>query len=176
MSDATEGAKKFRSFNVIDDYNREVLFIETDYSIKSSRVIWVLRHLVNKYGKPKQIRMDNGPEFIAKLAEQWSQVNEIAFKYIEPGKPTQNAYIERFNRSFREGVLDAYVFENIDQVREVTANWISDYNNHRPHESLGNISPIMYRKKFSLTQAIPNVLRCAPATPTLHSAHLNRTT
>lgn len=175
MSDATEGARKFRTFNVIDDYNREVLFIETDYSLKSSRVIWVLKHLVNKYGKPKQIRMDNGPEFIAKLAEQWSQANEIEFKYIEPGKPTQNAYIERFNRSLREGVLDAYIFGNIDQVREVITNWVSDYNNHRPHEALGNISPIMYRKKNSLTQAIPNVLRCASATPSLHSAHLGRT-
>ena len=175
MSDATEQTRKFRTFNVIDDYNREVLFIETDYSLKSSRVIWMLRHLVNKYGKPKQIRMDNGPEFIAKLAEQWSQANEIVFKYIEPGKPTQNAYIERFNRSFREGVLDAYIFENIDQVREAVASWVLDYNNYRPHQALGNISPVNYRIKNSLTQAIPNVLRCASATPSLHSAHLERT-
>jgi putative transposase len=166
MSDALSNGTKFRSFNVIDDYNREVLFIETDYSLKSSRVIWVLKHLINRYGKPQKIRMDNGPEFVAKLAQSWSVANEIEFKYIQPGKPMQNAYIERFNKTYRECILDAYLFDCIEEVREATQLWIDDYNNARPHDALGGLPPRMYREKNS--KAIG--LRSASATPSLHYA------
>jgi putative transposase len=144
VTDVLDNSRRFRGFNVIDDYNREALFIEIDYSLPSNRIIWVLNHLINKKGKPKRIRMDNGPEFIAKIAENWSIMHQIEFIYIQPGKPTQNAFIERFNGSYRRGVLNKYIFETLDQVREQTQIWMDDYNHERPHDALGKIPPIKY--------------------------------
>lgn len=147
MCDALESGKRFRVLNIIDDYNREALLIKPKTIFPSEHVIEELENLVFYRGKPRYIRVDNGPEFIAKPFVMWCQQNNIEIKYIEPGKPMQNAFIERFNRLYREDVLDAYLFQDIHQVRTVTDQWREDYNENHPHGSLRGLSPRKYLKK-----------------------------
>lgn len=141
MSDALYGARKFRTLNVIDEGNREALAIDVAISIPAVRVIRVLQELVELYGRPKALRMDNGPELISGAFTEWCETRGIEARYIQPGKPDQNAYIERFNRSYRQEVLNAYVFESIEDVQLITDEWLEDYNTERPHDSLGRVPP-----------------------------------
>lgn len=89
--------------------------------------------------------MDNGPELIAQDLLDWCERNGVAPRHIQPGKPNQNTYIERYNRTFRDEVLNAYVFADLDQVREISAQWLRVYNEERPHNALGRIPPACYR-------------------------------
>ena len=142
MTDALLSGRKFRTLNLMDDYNREALAIEVDTSLPAERVIRVLDQITEWRGKPKSIRVDNGPEFISSALGLWSEERGISLQFIQPGKPTQNAYIERFNGSFRRDVLDAYLFEDIHQVRTLAEEWMEDYNHHRPHDALDGRSPM----------------------------------
>lgn len=147
MHDTLMNGRKFRVLNIIDDYNREALRIEPHFSIGSNLVIKILDRLVFERGKPSAIRVDNGPEFISSALTEWCMDQNIKLIYIQPGKPMQNGYIERFNRSYREDVLDANLFETIHQARQLSDEFMEDYNLHRPHEALGNLSPIDYKLK-----------------------------
>ncbi len=148
MADALWSGRRFRTFNVIDEFNREGLRIEVDTSLPAARVIRALNELVEVRGAPLSIRLDNGPEFIANALAQWAQSKGIALQHIQPGKPTQNAYVERFNKTYRTEVLDCYVFDSLQEVRDMTADWLHRYNHHRPHEALGRIPPVEYRVKL----------------------------
>jgi putative transposase len=144
MHDSLVSGRTFRTLNVIDDFNREVLAIEIDTSLPAAPVIRVLDALAAWRGYPKQLRSDNGPEFISNKLDEWAEKNGVLLDFIEPGKPAQNAYIERFNRTYREEVLDLYLFDDLAEAREITEAWLEEYNAIRPHESLGGLTPYRY--------------------------------
>lgn len=144
MSDSLVSGRTFRTFNVIDDYNREGLWIEVDTSLPAARVLRVLEAIAAERGYPQAIRTDNGPEFLAGKVAIWAKQHQVQLCFIQPGKPAQNAYIERFNRTYREEVLDAYCFTNLDEVRTVTGVWLEDYNHTRPHDAFDGMTPIYY--------------------------------
>jgi putative transposase len=148
MHDGLIGGRSFRSFNIIDDFNREVLNITIDTSLTSLRIIRELNKLIEWRGTPSKLRVDNGPEFISQALEDWSKDNQIDLTFIEKGKPHQNGYIERFNRTYREEILDNYAFESLKEARLMTQAWMWVYNNERPHSSLGYMSPRKFLLKY----------------------------
>lgn len=114
------------------------------------------QHTELLYGAPNAIRLDNGPELVSQMFTEWAAAKSIAIQYIQPGKPNQNAFIERFNRTYRTEVLDAYLFTNLEQVQTITDQWLVDYNEYRPHEALGNIPPVQFMPRLT---RVPNLYR-----------------
>lgn len=146
MSDSLETGRSFRTFNVIDDFNRECLGIEVDFSLPSERVVRSLEQIIEWRGKPEKLRCDNGPEYISHTLEQWCNKEGIKLEFIQKGKPTQNAYIERFNRTARHEWLDLHIFTSIQQAQLLATEWMWIYNNERPHSAIGGIPPKMKLK------------------------------
>lgn len=144
MSDALIDGRKIRTLNVIDHFNRKCLGIKIGFNIPARVLINVMEQIVEIHGKPERIRTDNGPEFRSKLFQKWLEKNGITWSRIQKGKPQQNAIIERFNKTFREDVLDANIFKNIANAEEITNSWIEEYNNERPHQSLNYQTPSSY--------------------------------
>lgn len=141
MSDSLTDGRSIRTFNVIDDYNRESLAIDVDLSLPSKRVIRSLEQVIEWRGKPSALRCDNGPEYISKELKKWAQEQGISLLYIQPGKPTQNAYIERFNRTARHEWLDMHHFETVEQAQALATEWQWQYNNERPNSAIGGVPP-----------------------------------
>lgn len=141
MHDQLQDGRSYRLFNVIDDFNREGLSIEVDFSLPAGRVVRDLDQIIEWRGKPKSIRCDNGPEYISTLLKSWAERNDIKLLYIQPGNPQQNAYIERYNRTVRYDWLHQNLFDNIAEVQEQATKWLWSYNNTRPNMGIGGIPP-----------------------------------
>jgi len=144
MHDTLYDGRRFRTLNVLDDGNRQALGIEVATSIPSQRAIRVMNQLIELHGKPDALRLDNGTELTSHAFVEWAKEQGIELRFIEPGKPNQNAFIERFNKTYRTEVLNAYVFESIEQVQQITEDWLVEYNEQRPHDSLGRVPPLTY--------------------------------
>jgi len=150
MSDSLYSGNRFRTFNVIDDFNRECLAIEIDASLTGKRLIHVFERIRKERRLPDILRVDNGLEFLGGNFVSWSESVGMFIQYIQPGEPNQNAYVERFNRTYREEeVLDPYLFRNLAEVREITYWWMIDYNGKRPHDSLKHMTPLEVMKNYT---------------------------
>lgn len=145
MCDSLFCGRRFRTLNIVDDFSREALTIEIDVGLSAERVQRVLDRVVAWRGYPSKLRMDNGPEFISTILADWAEDHTVNLEFIQPGKPTQNAYIERFNRTYRDEVLNMYVFKTLSEVRTITEEWLDQYNEERPHEALGDLTPFEFR-------------------------------
>lgn len=141
MQDSLTDGRSYRLFNVIDDFNREGLCIDVDFSLPALRVVRALDQVIEWRGKPQLIRCDNGPEYLSGVLTTWAENRGIKLLYIQPGKPQQNAYVERYNRTVRYDWLSQYLFDTLEEVQEYATRWLWHYNHERPNMGLGGITP-----------------------------------
>ena len=142
MHDQLEDGRSFRLLNVIDDCNREALGVEIDFSLPAGRVIRTLDQIIERRGKPIAIRCDNGPEYVSSALLTWAEKEGIKLQFIQPGKPQQNALVERFNRTVRYEWLSQYYWKDLEEVRLFATQWMYQYNHERPNMALGGITPM----------------------------------
>ena len=150
MHDQLGDQRSYRLLNIIDDFNREGLAMEVDISLPAERFIRTLEQVIEWRGKPKEIRCDNGPEYISTKLQRWAEEQKIKLIYTQPGNPQQNAYVERFNRTVRYDYLNQDIFTNIQEVQDKSTKWLWHYNHERPNMALGGITP--YQKRMMLNQ------------------------
>jgi putative transposase len=141
MRDTLGNGRPFRTFNLIDDGSREALRIEVDFSLTAERVVRALEEVAEARGLPEEIVMDNGPEFASKGLDAWAARSGVKLRFIRPGKPVENCFVESFNGTFRRDCLDAHWFEDLPHARRVIESWRLDFNHDRPHSGLGDLAP-----------------------------------
>ena len=151
VSDALFNGRRFRALTIVDNFSRECPGIKVDQSIKGSHVAELLDDMAAERGLPKSIRLDNGPEFISKALDQWAYQNQVELDFSRPGKPTDNAFIESFNGSFRDECLNVNWFLSLEDARDKIEAWRQDYNCFRPHSSLGNMTPSEFAEKSGIS-------------------------
>ena len=156
MSDSLATGRNFRTLNIVDDYTRECLAIEVDVSLPGERVVRVLDRLVESGHKPDVVVVDNGPEFAGRALDTWAVRNKVQLRFIDPGKPIQNAYIESFNARLRDECLNQHWFVSLEEARAVIEDWREDYNRERPHSSLDNQTPEEFARRCALIQGSKN--------------------
>lgn len=132
MHDQLQNGRCIRLLNVIDDFNREGLGIEIDFSLPAERVVRTLEQIIEWLGSPKEIRCDNGPEYISIRLQSWAKRKGIRLTYIQPGKPQQNSYVERYNRTVRYDWLNQYLFKSLKEIQNVATKWLWTYNKRTP--------------------------------------------
>ena len=147
MSDSLADGRRFRTLNIVDDFNRECIAIEVDTSIPGARVARVLEQLGQIRELPRTMVLDNGPEFTSKAMLLWSENSDVRLHFIEPGKPSQNAFVESFNGKFRDECLNENWFDGMQDARKKIEMWRVDYNTQRPHRSLRQLTPFEYKEK-----------------------------
>jgi len=150
VHDVTAQGRKLRMLNIVDDFTRECLWIETDTSLNGERVKRVLGCLIDLRGRPGRLVMDNGPEFTGHVLDQWSYDTGIPLDFIEPGKPQQNGYVESFNGKLRDECLNEHWFADVAEAREIIEEWRVDYNEQRPHSSLNYLVPAEFAARLPL--------------------------
>jgi putative transposase len=141
MRDTLADGRAFRTFNLLDDGSREALSIDVGFSLPAERVVRVLEAVAARRGYPDEIVMDNGPEFVSKLLDAWAAHRGVQLRFIRPGKPVENCFVESFNGTLRRDCLDAHWFEDLGHARRVIESWRIDYNQERPHSGLGDLAP-----------------------------------
>jgi putative transposase len=163
MSDQLTDGRAFRTLNVVDDFTRECRAIVVDTSLCGQRVARTLAELAHEYGKPKALLTDNGPEFRSRAVEAWAYRNGVRLDFLQPGKPMQNAFVESFNGHFRDECINEHWFGSLEEAREVIEDCGLDYNQVRPHSSLGDVPPEEYAARLVSFQ-VPTA-PCSPTSP-----------